>query len=57
MSKKYEKKGDYDVGYGKTPKHTQWQKGQSGNPSGKKKGKSLAGGVRRTWLEMGQGAE
>jgi len=27
----------YDVGYGKPPKHTQWQKGQSGNPSGKKK--------------------
>ena len=27
----------YDVGYGKPPKHTQWQKGQSGNPSGKNK--------------------
>ncbi|CUJ87234.1 hypothetical protein RUE5091_00581 [Ruegeria denitrificans] len=27
----------YDVGYKKPPKHTQWQKGQSGNPTGKKK--------------------
>ena len=25
------------VGYKKPPKHTQWKKGQSGNPSGKKK--------------------
>jgi len=37
MPKKNEKKGDYDVGYSKPPKSTQWQKGQSGNPSGKKK--------------------
>ena len=29
--------GEYEVGYSKPPKHTQWQKGQSGNPSGKKK--------------------
>lgn len=28
---------DYEVGKGKPPKHTQWKKGQSGNPSGKKK--------------------
>ena len=34
--------GDYDIGYGKPPKHGQWQKGTSGNPSGKKKGKGLA---------------
>ncbi len=27
----------YEVGYKKAPKHTQWKKGQSGNPSGKKK--------------------
>lgn len=31
-----------EVGYGKPPKHSQWTKGQSGNPSGKKKGKGLA---------------
>lgn len=27
----------YEVGYGKPPKHTQFKKGQSGNPSGKRK--------------------
>jgi hypothetical protein len=30
--------GSYVVGKGKTPVHTRWQKGQSGNPRGKKKG-------------------
>ena len=29
---------DYDVGYGRPPKHTQFKKGQSGNPKGRKKG-------------------
>jgi len=29
---------NYHVGYGKPPNATQWQKGQSGNPKGKKKG-------------------
>lgn len=29
---------DKKVGYGKPPKHTQFQKGQSGNPKGRKKG-------------------
>jgi len=28
---------EYEVGYGKPPKGTRWKKGQSGNPSGKKK--------------------
>jgi Family of unknown function (DUF5681) len=32
MSKKYE------VGYGKPPKHSQFKKGQSGNPKGRRKG-------------------
>ncbi|XHR27473.1 MAG: DUF5681 domain-containing protein [Chthoniobacteraceae bacterium] len=27
----------YDVGYGKPPKHSQFQKGQSGNPAGRPK--------------------
>ncbi|MAQ85198.1 MAG: hypothetical protein CMH12_18390 [Maritimibacter sp.] len=30
--------GDYEVGYGKPPKHTRFQKGQSGNPRGRPKG-------------------
>lgn len=33
-SKKKKTKGDYEVGKGKPPKHTQFKKGQSGNPSG-----------------------
>ena len=27
--------GDYEVGYGKPPKHTRFRKGQSGNPKGR----------------------
>jgi hypothetical protein len=34
---------EYDVGYGKPPRHGRFQKGQSGNPNGRAKGrKSLA---------------
>lgn len=29
------RKKDYEVGYGKPPKHTQFKKGKSGNPNGK----------------------
>lgn len=29
--------GDYEVGYGKPPKHTRFRKGQSGNPRGRGK--------------------
>lgn len=32
------KDGDYEVGYGKPPKHTRFKKGQSGNPKGRPKG-------------------
>lgn len=30
--------GDYEVGYGKPPRHTRFKKGQSGNPQGRPKG-------------------
>lgn len=29
---------NYQVGYGKPPKHSRWKKGQSGNPRGRPKG-------------------
>jgi len=29
---------DDDIGYGRPPRHTRWQKGQSGNPRGRPKG-------------------
>lgn len=39
---------DYEVGYAKPPKHTQWKKGQSGNKSGKsKKAESLRARARK----------
>jgi hypothetical protein len=34
---KKQNKNDYEVGYGRPPKGHQWQPGQSGNPSGKKR--------------------
>lgn len=37
-SDKKRKGGNYPVGKGKPPRHSQWQKGTSGNPGGKKKG-------------------
>jgi hypothetical protein len=30
--------GDYQVGYGKPPRHTQFKRGQSGNPRGRPSG-------------------
>ena len=30
-------KGDYEVGKNRPPKHTQWKKGQSGNPKGRRR--------------------
>ena len=33
-----DKDGDYEVGYGKPPRHTRFGKGQSGNPRGRPPG-------------------
>ena len=33
-----EKQRDYEVGYGKPPRHTRFRKGQSGNPRGRPPG-------------------
>ena len=35
MADKQKPRDDYEVGYGKPPKHTRWKKGQSGNPGGR----------------------
>lgn len=46
---------DYEVGYGRPPKHTQFKKGQSGNPKGRKKGaRGLKTDLR---AELGQRVE
>ncbi len=37
-SKKSSGGADYEIGRGKPPQHSRWEKGRSGNPGGKKKG-------------------
>ena len=40
---RHDKQRDYEVGYGKPPRHTRFRKGQSGNPRGRPSGsKNLA---------------
>lgn len=41
---------DYDIGYGKPPKTTQFKRGQSGNPKGKKKGARTLNTIAREVL-------
>ena len=42
---------DYEVGYGRPPRHTQFPKGQSGNPRGRPTGVRNKGSVVREVIE------
>ncbi|MGB9367331.1 MAG: DUF5681 domain-containing protein [Xanthobacteraceae bacterium] len=52
--------GSYRVGYGRPPRHTRFQKGKSGNPRGRKKGRKNLRDVvvstleERIWIREGE---
>jgi hypothetical protein len=46
-----DEKPDYDVGYGKPPKDSQFQAGESGNPNGRPKGSHNIGTMVREAME------
>lgn len=51
MSDATKKKNDYEVGYGKPPKHSRFKTGQSGNPKGRPKGANGVTACLRRELE------
>src|SRR3954471_10158444 len=58
MAKKEHAPADYEVGKGKPPKHTQFQRGQSGNPGGRNKGsrnlKTIIAAVMESEIELSE---
>lgn len=51
MTKRGKGSGGYVVGYGRPPKRTQFKKGQSGNPRGRKKGTKSPTSIMRALLD------